>query len=93
MYQVERLTQSLRTKSVRRANSEAQAILLKLDDHWSKARLHNDPLHSKSLNQNKVIKFTESVSEYLSVNGANRGINFEKGCPESKQIPFRICWR
>ena len=53
-------------------------MLLKLDDHWSKARLHNDILHSKSLNQNKAIKFTESVSEYLSINGANRGINFEK---------------
>ena len=40
--------------------------------------MHNDVLHGKSLNQNKVIKFTESVSEYLSLNGANRSITFEK---------------
>ena len=78
LYQVERLTRSLRTKCERKAKSQVQAMLLKLDDHWSKARLHNDILHSKFLNQNKVIKFTESVSEYLSISGANRGINFEK---------------
>ena len=53
-------------------------MLLKLEDHWSKARLHNDVFFSKSLNQNKAIKFTESVSEYLSLNGANRSITFEK---------------
>ena len=78
LYRVERLIQSLRTKCDRKAKLQAQAMLLKLDDHWSKARLHNDILQSKSLNQNKDIKFTESVSEYLSINGANRGINFEK---------------
>ena len=78
LYQVERLTRSLRTKCERKAKSQVQAMLLKLDDHWSKARLHNDILHSKSLNQNKVIKFTESVSEYLSANGPDRSITFEK---------------
>ena len=78
LYKVERLTRSLRTKCERKAKSQVQAMLLKLDDHWSKARLHNDILHSKSLNQNKAIKFAESVSEYLSINGANRGTNFEK---------------
>ena len=78
LYQVERLTKSLRTKCERKARSQSQAMLLKLEDHWSKARLHNDVLFSKSLNQNKAIKFTESVSEYLSISGANRGINFEK---------------
>ena len=62
LYQVERLTKSLRTKCERKARSQSQAMLLKLEDHWSKARLHNDLFHSKSLNQNKVIKFTESVS-------------------------------
>ena len=66
LYQVERLIQSLRTKCDSKAKSQAQAILLKLDDHWSKARLHNDVLHRKSLNQNKAIKFTESVSEYIN---------------------------
>ena len=75
---MERLTQSLRTKCERKARSQSQAMLLKLENHWSKARLHNDVLFSKSLNQNKAIKFTKSVSEYLSLNGANRGINFEK---------------
>ena len=78
LYQVERLIQSLRTKCDSKAKSQAQAILLKLDDHWSKARLHNDVLHRKSLNQNKAIKFSESVSEYLSANGSNRSITFEK---------------
>ncbi len=77
LYQVERLTRSLKTKCERKARSQVQALLLKLDDHWSKARLHNDILHSKSLNKNKAIKFTESVSEYLSINRANRGITFE----------------
>ena len=77
LYQVERLTRSLRTKCERKAKSQVRAMLLKLDDHWSKARLHNDILHSKSLNQNIAIKFTESVSEYLSINRANRGITFE----------------
>ena len=37
LYQVERLTQSLRTKCDRKARLQAQAMLLKLDDHWSKA--------------------------------------------------------
>ncbi len=78
LYQVERLTRSLRTKCERKAKSQVRAMLLKLDDHWSKARLHNDILHSKSLNQNQAIKFTESVSEYLSANGSNRRITFEK---------------
>ena len=78
LYRVERLIHSLRTKCDRKAKSQALAMLLKLEDHWSKARLHNDVFFSKSLNQNKAIKFTESVSEYLSISGANRGINFEK---------------
>ena len=54
LYQVERLTRSLRTKCERKAKSQVQAMLLKLDDHWSKSRLHSDILHNKSLNQNKV---------------------------------------
>ena len=78
LYRVERLIHSLRTKCDRKAKSQALAMLLKLDDHWSKARLHNDVLHRKSLNHNKAIKFTESVSEYLSANGSNRSITFEK---------------
>ena len=61
MYRVERLIHSLRTKCDRKAKSQALAMLLKLEDHWSKARLHNDVLHRKSLNHNKAIKFTESM--------------------------------
>ena len=57
LYRVERLIHSLRTKCDRKAKSQALAMLLKLDDHWSKARLHNDVLHRKSLNHNKAIKF------------------------------------
>ena len=34
LYQVERLTRSLRTKCERKAKSQVQAMLLKLDDHW-----------------------------------------------------------
>ena len=82
---MERLTQSIRTKCERKARSQSQAMLLKLEDHWSKARLHNDILFSKSLNQNKAIKFTESVSEYLSISGANRGINFEKAVQKASR--------
>ena len=41
LYRVERLIHSLRTKCDRKAKSRALAILLKLDDHWSKARLHS----------------------------------------------------
>lgn len=61
LYRVERLTLSLRSKCDRKAKSQAQAILLKLDDYWSKARLHNDILHSKSLNQNKAINFSKRL--------------------------------
>ena len=40
LYQVERLIQSFRTKCDKKAKSQALAMLLKLDDHWSKANLH-----------------------------------------------------
>ena len=84
LYRVERLIQSLRTKCDRKAKLQAQAMLLKLDDHWSKARLHNDILQSKSLNQNKDIKFTESVSinnlTYHAMINEDLFISFNKYC-------------
>ncbi|MDB3911659.1 integrase, partial [Paracoccaceae bacterium] len=101
-YRSSRISFSLRTRSVRLANSRARIAADKLDDYWYHLRvqtaeipalhlLHEKPRPVVELESDLGPKLSEALAVYLCLKGKDKGIPFHRAAQRAVGYLIRAC--